>query len=569
MLTTLNHHMSFVKTQKIMTFNPSLINLLQTNTVTRYLTAGERNRYIQDLQITLFDLGFGEELGWSRHQTDGFYSGNTIKAVSNFSSKNGFDGSGLSVSAPLLIKMWERYEMLDDLRILLTATSNRTLGNTYNLHNPGSFQNQSLQIIMNALGYANVSLNTAIRDFGRKNGIPADGFSLTRQLALKIIDNVAAFFGKGVLLGYDLSMTNSNNGSHTNPVGPSPDPITTDPAPNRPLQYRDEGSKLLVTNGVVPVRLNKHNPNGYSFWGTETIEDYIQKNRMKLQQLGVTDSSVNVMRAVSENEGRLDAINNYDRGFLSFGIYQWTIGTDNRAGELPALLKKVKSIYPNTFRKYFSTHGLDISHNTNPSTGYLTLNGTTIDTPREKEQFRDPKWAYYFVLAGRDENVQAVEIEHALGRLKNFYWKDSHAINGFTLSQIITSEYGVALILDNHVNRPAFVQPCIQIAMQQTGLQNPSFWSTNDELNVLNAYLKVRKTYRSASAGPMTKADERAAVTQKYLNASIISLERGSFQYENVSIAGRSLGNNNAQFVNPPESYEATDYPDITPIEDL
>ena len=178
-----------------------------------------------------------------------------------------------------------------------------------------------------------------------------------------------------------------------------------------------------------------------------------------------------------------------------------------------------------------------MSGDTNDTYGYLVLNGNKIDQASKKEQFRSADWAFRFWLSGQSGQMQAVEIDHALGRLKSFYWNPKMAINGFTLSEIITSEYGVALLLDNHVNRPSWVQPCVQQAMQQTGLTNPTFWSTSEESRVLDAYLKIRASYTSGSAAPMTKANERAAVTQKYLNNGTISAERNSFHYSQQMMA--------------------------------
>lgn len=563
-----------------MAFNHSLINLLQTNSVSRYLTAGNRNSFVQDLQIALFDLGFGPELGWNRYQTDGYYSSSTIRAVMAFSRKNNMASNGLSVTPSLLIKMWERHETLDDLRVLLNATSKNTLSTTYNLFSPRSYQNQSLQIIMNALGYYNVPLNTAIKDFGRKNGITTDGFTLSRNLAIKIIQRMAAYLGSTVLAGYNL--TPSTGGGTTTPGGGTSTPpptgggntgggTTTPPSGTNPLTIRDEGSRLLVTDGRNSVRLVKKSPTGYAYWGSISIEQYINRNRGILSRLGVSDSAVNVMKSVSDNEGKLDAINNYDRGFMSFGIFQWALSH----GELAALLKKVKDNYPSSFRNLFGVHGLDVSADTGAVVGTLTLNGNRIDIEREKEQFRDAKWAFRFWLAGQDPNVQAIEIEHALSRLLTFYWKPAQGVNGFSLSQIITSEYGVALILDNHVNRPAFVKPCIEQAMQATGLQDPRRWGTAEEQRVLDAYLQIRVTYKHGYSGPMSDANRRAAVTQRYLNSGIISNQRGSFVYEANAMASRGLSGNTrslsmetSHFVKPPANYEESNYPDITPFGD-
>ena len=69
----------------------------------------------------------------------------------------------------------------------------------------------------------------------------------------------------------------------------------------------------------------------------------------ELRALGVTTSEVNLMIAVAENEGRLDAINTWDNAFLSFGMFQWTLGTGGNQGELPALLRRLQNEDPAAF----------------------------------------------------------------------------------------------------------------------------------------------------------------------------------------------------------------------------
>lgn len=64
--------------------------------------------------------------------------------------------------------------------------------------------------------------------------------------------------------------------------------------------------------------------------------------------------------------------------------------------------------------------------------------------------------------------------------------------------------------------------------MNQTGLFDPSNWDTEQERQLIDVYLKIRATYGKY---PMPHADQRAAVTKKYVDRAIISAERGSFQY--------------------------------------
>ena len=117
--------------------------------------------------------------------------------------------------------------------------------------------------------------------------------------------------------------------------------------------------------------------------------------------------------------------------------------------------------------------------------------------------------------------------------LDQFYSTERYKVdNTHLVSELVTSEYGVGLILDNHVNRPAYVKACLAKALAQTGLHNPGEWGTEEERTLIDAYLKIRVTYGQS---PMTDAEKRARVTKKYLTDGTISDRRGSFKRSSSS----------------------------------
>jgi len=378
------------------------------------------------------------------------------------------------------------------------------------LHELG-YSRQLMWEIYGADGYYGENVIKAVRAFAQSQGVRSDGMVMTPYLLNQMLRK---------------DQDGDQGGADGGGQQPEPEP---QPQPQQ-LQINDLGDRVAVSNGQERVELLKRGP-GFAYWGKRTIDEAIRKNENLIESLGLTKSAINVMKSVSDNEGKLDAINSHDRGIFSFGIYQWTIGPGNGEGELAALLKKVRDFFPNDFQKYFGVYGIGVSPQTDHRSGFLTLNGKTLRQETDKEQFRAPEWAFYFWLAGQDDQVQSVEIEHAVTRLNTFYWDPAQSINGFTLSEIITSEYGVALILDHHVNRPAYVQPSVERAMQRTGLQNPTFWSTTEERQVLEAYIDIRKTLSTGSAAPMADADRRAQTTRRYVQNGIISDQRNSFQF--------------------------------------
>lgn len=363
------------------------------------------------------------------------------------------------------------------------------------------------------------------------------------------------------------------------PVPEPPPPVDTpEPSPSGPLApdagltyeetFEEDGQgkrklkSIRITDGQVSASFsrNYNNKRGWEGWytgGQRPIGDFIRAESDLLKDLKMTGSSQNLLQAVSENEGKLEAINAYDGAFLSFGIFQWTLGTGDRVGELPALMKKIKATYPDTFLQYFGRYGLDVDEKTNSQTGYLRLNDALINTRALKEQFRSRDWVYRFWRAGGDPKVQAMEVEHALSRLKTFYW--NYKAHGFTLNKIITSEYGVALLLDNHVNLPGLVRRALEAAMNETGLKDPGVWGTEEERKVLEAYIRHRAT-RVNGVGPMYDAINRAKRTANYLKDEVISDERGSFQYSHTRSRGEPLN-----YVPEPRGYDPADFPDLEP----
>jgi hypothetical protein len=294
-------------------------------------------------------------------------------------------------------------------------------------------------------------------------------------------------------------------------------------------------TKVSVSDGKDEVKFTKFKKGVYTV-GSQKAADFIKENKASLSGK-LTESAMNLMVAVSENEGNLDAVNTWDNSFMTFGMFQWTIGVSGDPGELAALVKKIKEADESVFEKYFGQYGLNLGK-TGKINGYFTLKGAdgtedvTLNTSENKELLRNYEWAYYFWHSGQDPLVKSVEIDHALSRIDTFYksggYKVSYKGNKYYIQDIITSEYDMALILDNHVNRPGYVRGCLEQAVEKANPpEDVSKWGTDQERSVIDAYIEIRKTYGKY---PMTHAEKRAEVVKKYLDNKTISHERGSFK---------------------------------------
>lgn len=261
--------------------------------------------------------------------------------------------------------------------------------------------------------------------------------------------------------------------------------------------------------------------------GRYSPEAFIQQSAALLRDLTLSPSEIRVIASIAKNEGNLDAVNTWDNQFLSFGMFQWTLGSADKPGELASLLARINRTYPTDFQHYFGRFGIGVD-DTTESTGWLRLEGHLIRSKADKERLRSDLWAYRFATAGADIQVQAAQVAQAVDRIRQFYPTPSKVLGGYSLSQLITSEYGVALLLDNHVNRPGYLYGCIAQSIIDCGLTPQQLAQGNDadEQAVVDAYLKIRPHY---GRNPMTNAIQRGYITANYLSSGELSQKRKSF----------------------------------------
>jgi len=290
-----------------------------------------------------------------------------------------------------------------------------------------------------------------------------------------------------------------------------------------------EGRTVFATPVAKPEKIfvGRLHRKGLYRVGLHNPESFITNHREKLQELNLTDSEMNVILATAENEGNLDAVNTWDNQFLSFGMFQWTAGGIGRAGELPALLETIKTRYPDNFQHYWGQFGLDVVDVGN-KTGWFSYRGKKLESDADKTMLREHIWAYRFARAGADIEIRAAQIRHAVNRIQQFYYIRSSKLDGYALADLITSEYGVALLLDDHVNRPGYVHSCVAAALERSNLSASQLarGANADEQLLVKNYLDVRETYGKY---PMTDSRQRAAVILGYVVDGIISADRGSF----------------------------------------
>jgi len=292
--------------------------------------------------------------------------------------------------------------------------------------------------------------------------------------------------------------------------------------------FHFKGNSAVAPDGTV---FGKKFKLGIFNNGTTSIGDFVKANQSAFPSL--SPSRLHVMSAVSVNEGKLEAINTFDNAFLTFGCFQWTVGAADGAGELPAMVNQLKQADANAFNQLLGQFGLDVASVSSPAgqppRGFFSLHGAVVKTPEDKGQkLRTLEMAFRFFRAGQDDAMRKVEIEYAASRIDLFYRDATHKIRNQFIGDFVSSEFGVALILDEHVNRPGHVPGTLAAAVDKfinsTGKTDPTTWTDQDEASVLNSYIKIR------NGTSMTDSQARADRIRQAVANGLASDKRGSFQ---------------------------------------
>lgn len=273
---------------------------------------------VKSLQQMLFELGFGNELRWKDFGADGDFGNGTSAAVRSFASRNGLIAPDDRVTSEIAKAISDKYEIASPLRTLHDLMHTGEIENVLVKGSPDEGAVSSLQMILNHMGF-DEELNwtkfgadgdygggttRAVKAFAGNSGISSNGEKLTRGIAQKILDILEPSFGPG--------WTKEEN-------------------------KRDRSVSL-------PSGIRRHSSGKGAFaFGKITAENLIAQKPQLLKDIGLTDSILRVMAAVSQNEGKLEAVNTYDNSFMTFGMFQWTISAGREKGDLISEITSLKN----------------------------------------------------------------------------------------------------------------------------------------------------------------------------------------------------------------------------------
>jgi hypothetical protein len=249
-----------------------------------------------------------------------------------------------------------------------------------------------------------------------------------------------------------------------------------------------------ILAGVVGVSvIGGTSYTGPAYGGRMSPAQFIQNNGALLNPTNdpVLAARLALVSAISVNEGFLDAIRLRDRGVVSAGLQQSSAHVEI---ELPALIHRFKTVSPDLFMLYFGVYGLDVEphgvdpHN-NPRFRFVQVqpNGNRVPLATWNQILTFfggaggagaytflTDWAARFreaAVASPEFSVtQLLEAASRLDRiLREVPTINVPTVGPVALNTLVNSEFGVALILDSHINQPGHVPGDLQSATTAAG----------------------------------------------------------------------------------------------------
>lgn len=314
------------------------------------------------------------------------------------------------------------------------------------------------------------------------------------------------------------------------------------------LKVRNEIGKLCTPTNVTPVKTGKTEKNekkkkeeentkcgiqyrksitcvkygsmyGPLYNGSIKLANYKKWDLMVTSGI-ITEENKEILIAMSENEGNLDAVQSYDSEILTAGAMQKTINPDGY-GELSTQLWEFKKDNPNKFKDLFENCGWDVKEEGKKYRAYyqgVTGNKlkSLIRKGFEQKTYKQKVTCIPiepFINACKDEDFQEKQIIDFIKRLNNAINKTPLGYKN-PIKDFIKSKLGKATVLDHDVNRPGHTVGCFTTALNRFFSlnsrisKNPLEWGDRHnkyEKELLEIYgpLRGQKPYT------MTDADKR------------------------------------------------------------
>jgi hypothetical protein len=219
-----------------------------------------------------------------------------------------------------------------------------------------------------------------------------------------------------------------------------------------------EGRDLVFQSHPRRLGYPVPHPDGTAYVGSA------QPSQADMERVGLTTAQAKALVAVSAAEGRYEALNTWDIAHVTLGFIQFAAGP---ARGLGPMLARTRGREPETFARLYGDYGIGIEYLAEegriirerarwPSLALLVpgdpkrvLRGSAA----EVEINRDRRFWGVLVTAGLDEAGQRLQAEtaareYALTAVGN---PATHAETSAPISDLVTSELGMAIVIDRGV----------------------------------------------------------------------------------------------------------------------
>nr|WP_294976648.1 hypothetical protein [uncultured Pseudomonas sp.] len=229
---------------------------------------------------------------------------------------------------------------------------------------------------------------------------------------------------------------------------------------------------------------NKYGP---VHWGTRRLSEAEQWEEL-LTTGQVSSEEKQIICVMTENEGKIEAVQSYDSELITAGAMQKTVNPSG-AGELPAQVLKFKNSHPSLYAEHFEARGwhLDTSGD-QPEMYYQSdewENGDKLEGEALKDSLRKDCSAASFnhVIDCLPVASMACAIstpEYITLQIMDFIERLRRALStvptdySFTAGTLFKSKLGKALVLDEHINRPGNVADDIGKALDDFFAAHPN-----------------------------------------------------------------------------------------------
>ncbi|WP_205529463.1 hypothetical protein [Taibaiella koreensis] len=299
------------------------------------------------------------------------------------------------------------------------------------------------------------------------------------------------------------------------------------------LEVRFCDCGIKYRNDVECTRWSGHY--GPVYWGEMPLDGFAKWDEL-VKNNTVTETEKTILIAMSENEGKMDAVQSYDSEILTAGAMQKTINPEGY-GELPVQLWEFKSKFPDKYDCYLKSCGWEIEEEAVEKKNkqgevisttykykakYNDLTGSALkdkiregfDASQFKKKVKSEPVEPIIKLM-KDVDFQTKQIEDFVKRLNSALAKTPTGYSG-SISTFVSSNLGKATVLDHDVNRPGHVKDCFGEALNTFFGKHPKLskspadWGA-DAAGYETEILEIYGPLRGEGSYTMTDASGRYA----------------------------------------------------------